>query len=93
MNTRYEKVRCLEKIVKDNDIGKGLGLAIEWTGDRVRMLALKSIAEIRGDEAIESLTGIVSDPCVNEELKMYASKLLETLMSNRKNKKLDKAPV
>ena len=88
MNTRYEKVRCLEKIVTDNDIGKGLGITSRWNGNGVQRSALKSIAAHGGDEAIKSLKGITSDPCVKEELKIYASELLEALASNKRSKKL-----
>ena len=87
MYNRYNKVRCLEKIVKDNGIGKGLGASDRWNGDRVRMLALKSIGGIGGDEAIKSLKGIISDSCVNGELEIYASKLLEALVLGGENKK------
>ncbi len=86
--TGYDKVRCLERIVMDNDIGKGLGITNRWNGNGVQRLALKSIAEIGGDGAIKSLKRIISDPCVNGELEIYASKLLEVLASNKRGKKL-----
>jgi len=93
MYNRYEKVRCLERIVTDKDIGKGLGIANRWNGNGVQKLALNSIGETGGDEAITSLKRITSDACVSKELKIYASELLESLVRSRKNKKLDKAPV
>ena len=88
MYNRYNKVRCLEKIVMDNEIGKGLGITNRWNGKGVRTLALKSIAEIGGNEAIKSLKEITSDSCVKEELKIYASELLEVLAPNKRGKKL-----
>jgi len=91
IDTRYDRVRCLERIVKDNDMGKGLGISNKWNGNELRRLALESIADFGGDEAIESLKGLISEPCVNEELKTYASKLLETLLSKRKDWELNKA--
>ena len=72
----------------DNEIGKGLGIADRWNGNGVQKLALKSIAEIGGDRAIKSLKGITSDPCVNEELKIYAVELLEVLTANKRGKRL-----
>lgn len=87
MYNGFNKVRCLEKIVMDNEIGKGLGITNGWNWNGVRMAALKSIAGYGGDEAIKSLKGIIGNLCVNEELKSYASKLLEALVSHRRNKK------
>lgn len=81
MSNRYDKVRCLVRIVRDNDIGKGLGLTHKWNGNGVRMAALKSIAETGGDEAIKSLKRITEDPHLNGEIKICASKFLETLIS------------
>ena len=93
IDTRYDRVRCLERIVMDNEIGKGLGITDRWNGNGVQKLALESIRETGGDEAIKSLKRITSDACVSKELKIYASELLESLVRSRKNKKLDKAPV
>jgi len=91
MYNNYNKVRCLKRIVRDNDIGKGLGMVNKWNGNGVRMIALKSIAEIGGDEAIKSLKRIKQDSHINGELKINALKLLKTLVCDRENKKLDKA--
>jgi len=82
MYNRYDKVRCLEKIVMDNKIGKGLGTTNRWNGNGVRMLALKSIAAHGGNEAIKSLKRMTKDLYLNGELKVCASKFLQRLISS-----------
>lgn len=83
MDTRYDRVRCLERIVKDNDMGKGLGITNKRNGNGIRRLALESIKGIGGKEAIEGLKRIMSNSNVNRELKTYASNLLEVLVGNK----------
>jgi len=86
IDTRYDRVRCLERIVMDNEIGKGLGITDRWNGNGVQKLALESIRETGGDEAIRSLKGIVSNGSVSGELKTLALRLLEALVFYGENK-------
>ena len=78
-----ERVKRLERIVKDNDIGMGLTIDTRQNGSGLKRLALDSIKEIGGDEAIEGLKRIISNPSVNQELKTYASNLLEFLVGDK----------
>ncbi len=78
-----ERVKRLERIVKDNDIGTGLATNTKQNGSGLKRLALESIKEIGGKEAIEGLERIISNPTVSRELKTYASNLLEVLVDDK----------
>ncbi len=87
--TGYDKVRCLERIVMDNQIGKGLGITNGRNGNGIQRLALESIVNIGGKEAVEGLKRLIAHTELNRELKTYASQLLEMLVSHNKNKKVE----
>ncbi|TKJ47019.1 hypothetical protein CEE34_06010 [Candidatus Aerophobetes bacterium Ae_b3a] len=78
-----ERVKRLERIVKDNDIGTGLTINTKQNGNGLKRLALESIKGIGGKEAIEGLKRVINNPNVNRELKTYASNLFEVLIGNK----------
>ena len=80
-----ERVKRLERIVKDNDISAGLAINTKHNGSGFKRLALESIKEIGGKEAIEGLKRVVAFSEVDRELKTYASQLLEVLVSHDRN--------
>ncbi len=79
-----ERVKRLERIVKDNDIGMGLTIDTRQNGSGLKRLALESIKEIGGDAATEGLKRIISHTNVNQELKIYASRLMDALVNSGK---------
>lgn len=79
-----ERVKRLERIVKDNDIGMGLTIDTRQNGSGLKRLALESIKEIGGKGAIEGLKRIISHTNVNQELKIYASRLMDALGNSGK---------
>lgn len=82
-----KRVKRLEIIVKDNGNGTGLAINTKQDGSGLKRLALESIKEIGGKEAIEGLKRLIAFSEVNRELKTYASQLLEMLGSHNKNKR------
>lgn len=84
INEADERVKRLERIVKDNDIGMGLAINTRRKGSGLKGLALESIKEIGGKEAIQGLKRIISHTNVNQELKIYASRLMDALVNSGK---------
>ena len=93
IDKKDERVKRLERIVKDNDIDTGLAINTKQNGSGLKRLALESIKEIGGNEAIEGLKGLISDPDINQGLKTYASNLLEVLLDDAKNKEIHRASI
>jgi len=80
MHNKEYKVRCLEMVVKDNDIGSGIGIGDRRNGRGLPKLALEYIVRIGGKEAIESLERIIGNPYVNQKIRTYATNLLDKLI-------------